>query len=531
MEQAQTQSEAKEQQALKVSRRTGFWAGIGAGLAMTVLMVALRLYLNAIVLPELTADWLIKLTPPTIFDFILTRLQVGAKPLFFGLLLLGQVLAGGGIGVAYARYSHRLPLKDKKPWARGVRFGLVLSMVLAGLFTPLIGGGFFGAKVATGAIGYLAATFLPVVTYGVVMASLHAMALERRFQSAAKGRRKFLRSAAIFTLVLAASAFAASTIVKTISAVTPSRVFRYRGQLPPEVTPNDQFYEVSKNIINPKVEAASWKLEVGGDVGSPFSLTYEELKALPWIEQYATLECISNLVGGDLISNALWRGVSLRVLLERAKLSPDAQRIAFHAADGYVDSFPLDIAMREQTMVAYMMNGDPLPDAHGFPARIIVPGLWGMENVKWLTRIEPVAATFRGYWQERGWADSATYNTMSRLDVPAPSAEVPLGVEVMVGGVAFAGDRSIQQVEFSADDGQSWSQAEVKKALGPYTWVLWTGSWTPDTPKLHVLKVRAVDGRGEPQIAQVQDSLPDGATGYHLILVDVMPPAEQPKAS
>ncbi len=530
MEQAQA-IQQNAQHPPVASLKAGFWAGVAGGLTMTALMVAMRFSLNAVVLPELMADWLLKVTPPAVFDFLLSRLLVSAKPLMFGALLLGQALAGGGIGMLYVRYAHRLPFAVANPWWLGLLIAVPLFLAVTGLLTPLFGGGFFGAKVPSGAGGYLMATLLPVLAYAVTLTNVLAMAAgQSRQVGTNRGRRELLRRAGFFGLLVAVGGYSVAAIARSVSALSPAKVFSTLGQLPPEVTPNDKFYEISKNIVNPTVDAATWKLELSGDVGNPFSLTYEELKALPWIEEYVTLECISNPVGGEFISNALWRGVSLKVLLERAQIKPDAQRLAFHAADGYVDSFPLDIAMRERTMVAYMMNGEPLPNNHGFPARIIVPGLWGMENVKWLTKIEPVPAGFRGYWQVRGWADSASHNTMSRIDVPAPSSEVPIGAENLVGGIAFASDRGVKQVEFSADDGETWQPAEVRKALSPYTWVLWTAIWTPTKESLHVLKVRAVDGKGQPQVAKVADSLPDGATGYHLIVVDVVKPAEEQKA-
>jgi DMSO/TMAO reductase YedYZ molybdopterin-dependent catalytic subunit len=164
------------------------------------------------------------------------------------------------------------------------------------------------------------------------------------------------------------------------------------------------------------------------------------------------------------------------------------------------------------------MNGEPLSDSHGFPARIVVPGLYGMENVKWLTRIEPVAADFRGFWQRRGWADTAVINTMSRIDVPAANAGVA-PVEMEVGGVAFAGDRGIDFVEFSTDGGETWWRAESSDPLSPYAWVLWRATWTPPETGRVSITVRATDGAGTTQTADIRGNLPDGATGYHRISV------------
>ena len=172
------------------------------------------------------------------------------------------------------------------------------------------------------------------------------------------------------------------------------------------------------------LSSASLELERPDD-GGIVTLTYADLLAMPAIEEYVTLTCISNMVGGDLISTALWKGVPLRLVLDRAGIGEGTERVSFRAADGYIDSFPYDVAVRDEVIVAYEMNGVPLPFAHGFPARIIVPGLYGMENVKWLIKIAPEDADFRGYWQRRGWADTAIIKTISRIDTPGRRAKIP----------------------------------------------------------------------------------------------------------
>jgi hypothetical protein len=179
----------------------------------------------------------------------------------------------------------------------------------------------------------------------------------------------------------------------------------------------------------------------------------------------------------------------------------------------------MDYAMRDNVIVAYTMNGVPLPDGHGFPARIIVPGLFGMENVKWLTRIEPVPADFRGYWQVRGWDGTAVINTMSRVDVPPRSRGLLLDEESLLGGVAFAGDRGVQRVEVSTDEGATWRDAEMSDPLSPYSWVLWTTTWTPMSTGRFEVSVRATDGRGDTQTSVVRGNVPSGATGYHKVPV------------
>ena len=508
----------------RISGRVGLGIGFISGLTMTLIMVALRFATDTLVLPEALADWFTSITPSQVFDFVLERLQVAAKPLMFGGILVGQVVLGAFVGLLYVRYSPRLPLEESRVWERGLLMAVVVWLVFMVVITPLIGSGLFGSTLPDGPLPYMFTSLASFAAFSVSLTQLHSLALSRSGYAVSTGRRELIQRAAFFTVLAAVGGLAIRTIVRSTSAVTPSRVFTDTGRMPPEITPNDQFYEVSKNIVNPRVDAATWKLEFKGDFANPFSLTYEDLQALPWKEQHVTLTCISNRIGGGLISNALWRGVPLRHLLAEARMAPSVERLAFSAADGYVDSFPVEYALREQTLVAYRMNGEPLPDGHGFPARIIVPGLWGMENVKWLTAIEAVPDNFRGYWQKRGWVDSETINTMSRVDVPDGNVVVP-AEGTLVGGVAFAGDRGISKVEFSVDGGIIWQPAEISPALSPYSWILWTTQWIPSSPKRYNILVRSTDGTGELQTAVVTGSLPSGATGYHRIMVTVSEPA------
>ena len=509
-------------QQLLVSKKMGLLAGMLAGLIMTALLVALRFTVDAPGLPEVMADGLTMVMPPAVFDFVLERLQVASKPLMFASLLVGQVVVGAGLGLLYAKYSPVLPLQESSRWARGVLIGTSLWLVLMILISPIIGAGLFGTGLLYGTSGYFMSTFLSAAAYGISLTHIHYIALTHVQGPQDLGRWEFIQRAAFATFLVAIGGFAARSIIRGASDVSPSRVRIIEGELPLEITPNEDFYQVSKNIIDPRVDVVGWSLQLNGEgMANPYTLSYEELQELPWVEQYATLTCISNRVGGPLINNALWRGVKVNELLERAGLSPDVEKLAFYGADGYVDSFPVERAMRDNVLVVYRMNGERLSDDHGFPARIIVPGLYGMENVKWLTRIAPVAADFRGYWQIRGWADTAIIKTSSRMDVPMDRAVLPSS-EIPVGGVAFAGDREISRVEFSADGGRTWLTAELRPALSPYTWVLWTGMWTPPGLQRNTIRVRAIDGNGEVQTADVKQSLPDGATGHHIIVVSVV---------
>jgi DMSO/TMAO reductase YedYZ molybdopterin-dependent catalytic subunit len=205
-------------------------------------------------------------------------------------------------------------------------------------------------------------------------------------------------------------------------------------------------------------------------------------------------------------------------VLERAGIKPSVRDVVLRAADDYSDSIPLDRAMQDGTLLVYEMNGAPLTPTHGFPVRLLVPGIFGMKNVKWITQIELVDHDYKGYWQNRGWDDRAEYKTMSRIDIPQGSAS-PTGT--IIAGIAFAGDRGVSRVEVSTDGGATWEQTESKAPLSPYSWVLWRRQWSPQQPGEFELQVRATDGRGETQTSRRANPIPDGASGYHRRTIDV----------
>lgn len=286
--------------------------------------------------------------------------------------------------------------------------------------------------------------------------------------------------------------------------------------LGPEVTPTKDFYVVSKNFFSdPVVDPNRWTLQIGGLVKKPYTLTYNQLLKLPYEDRYETLVCISNEIGGDLIGNASWRGVSLRDLIAAADPDPKTVKVVFTAADGYTDSIPFERAMTPANLLAYSMNGEPLVPGHGAPARLLIPGIYGMKNVKWLTKIELVADDFKGYWEQRGWSDEAVILTMSEIntiDMRHPSIQAG---KVELAGIAFAGDRGISKVEVSVDGGKTWQTATLKDPLGPYTWRLWRLDWDAK-PGDYTLVVRATDGAGQVQPSEQTDTLPNGATGWDM---------------
>ncbi|MFL6514258.1 MAG: molybdopterin-dependent oxidoreductase [Chthoniobacterales bacterium] len=299
---------------------------------------------------------------------------------------------------------------------------------------------------------------------------------------------------------------------------------QYKGPDVQPITPNDQFYCVTKNVIDPRVDPALWHLEVDGLVRTPRAYRLEEVKAFSPTEQETTLMCISNGLDGGLMSNARWKGVSMRDLIAQSSALSSATKVRLHGVDNYTDTFPVEKALDPTTLVVYEMNGEPLPHRHGFPARVIVPGYYGEKHVKWLTRIELTGPEAKGFYEKQGWGPDFMVPTRSRIDVPFDQAVISLGQfvgPVEVKGVAYGGDRGISRVEVSFDDGQQWSDAEIYYSGGDLGWSLWRarGGWKPQAPGNYVMIARATDGEGEVQEFDPDRPFSSGATGFHKITV------------
>lgn len=286
-------------------------------------------------------------------------------------------------------------------------------------------------------------------------------------------------------------------------------------------TSNDTFYRIDTALVVPQVDPESWTLTIGGRVRRPMTLTFDDLLRRPMIERYVTLACVSNEVGGDLIGNALWLGVPVKDLLDEAGPEAGADQVVSRSVDGFTAGTPTAVLTDgRDAMIAIGMNGEPLPVSHGFPARMVVPGLYGyVSATKWLAELELTTfADFDAYWIRRGWAEQAPIKTQSRIDVPRSGATVPAG-SVVVAGVAWAQHRGISAVEVSVDRGD-WQPATLAATVSIDTWRLWTWRWDA-TPGRHRLQVRATDNAGEVQTAAVASPFPDGATGWHAIDVSV----------
>lgn len=290
----------------------------------------------------------------------------------------------------------------------------------------------------------------------------------------------------------------------------------------PYLTPNDEFYRIDTAFSFPRIDVDRWSFDIDGMVDSPLTITYDDLLARPQVERVITLACVSNEVGGDLIGNAVWRGVLLRDLLDEAGVQSGAEQVFSTSVDGWTCGFPVEAAFDgRDVMVAVGMNGETLPLEHGYPARLVVPGLYGyVSATKWLARIKLTTWDDVGYWVPRGWSRDAPIKTQSRFDVVKPVSGAPgQPGEYVIAGVAWAQHRGVEKVEVSIDEGE-WQEARLAADVSDDTWRQWLLEWDAE-PGEHVLQVRATDKSGDTQTEEVARPDPNGATGYHTIRVNI----------
>ena len=290
--------------------------------------------------------------------------------------------------------------------------------------------------------------------------------------------------------------------------------------LTPLVMPNDRFYRIDTALITPAVDTVGWTLRIHGMVDRETVLTWEELIGLPMFEQYVTISCVSNEVGGNLVGNAKWTGVRLRDVLELAGVQAGATQLVGRAVDGWTAGMPTAWVTdpSREPMIALKMNDVALPPAHGYPARLIVPGLYGyVSATKWLKELElTTLEAFDGYWVPLGWAKEAPILTQSRIDTPRRGT-VPAG-QVPIAGIAWAPDRAVSRVEVGIDG--VWTDARLSIPISDATWVQWVFDWTA-TPGRHTIEVRATDGTGQVQTAERTRPAPDGARGWDSRSIEV----------
>jgi DMSO/TMAO reductase YedYZ molybdopterin-dependent catalytic subunit len=546
----------------------GFTAGLAAGVVGTAVMLFLSVYGLGVSLPEAFGSMITALMPASVFSSLHQAIGDNAKEYLFYIIVVGQCvvfalsgaicdllllsakpdpgasIAGSGTSVRRWRPSSG---ETRLTSYHGLALAFVLWLLTGFGLLPLTGSGVFGASLTLGLLNSALSLAVVGIVFGLLFVSIQNWLFARSEQkgtpTAGISRRSVLRGGIIvagavllgvgvwrlFSEAASNSAASVTTLLQSYkSKIVPPPTPNYGALQPvqglsPEVTSNDQFYIVSKNLFSdPTVNGSAWQLTVDGMVDHPLKLSYQQVLALPMQKQYETLECISNDVGGGYMSNALWEGAPLHALLQQAGVQNGAGKVVFYAADDYSDSIHIEKALEATTLLAVRMNGATLPQEHGFPVRMLVPGIYGMKHCKWLTRIQVVNQNYQGYWEERGWDDLAAVQLTSRIDTPAAGANIPHGETTYIAGVAFSGNKGIAEVDVSIDGGQIWERATLKRPLSGLTWVLWEYPWQPEKQGTYTLVVRAVDLGGNVQTPQEAPPAPSGATGYDSFDVSVV---------
>ncbi|HEY1455764.1 MAG TPA: molybdopterin-dependent oxidoreductase [Candidatus Dormibacteraeota bacterium] len=486
----------------------GFGWGSVAGIALVALMYLAALLLGLRPLPQALNQPLLSLMPGFVFGFLIDTLQHAGKVVEELGLIIAMVVALGVLGAAAAVAGLRWRSRYLPLGFAGAGWVVVVAILL-----PVSGEGFLGLSGGPVTPIIWAALF---AVYGVV--------LQMGFEPSSTpgvdaGRRRLLGAMPVTIGAVSLGVLGLRLVPGWYQAIFDPPEAGLVGPSP-EITPVQDFYVVSKNFNDPVVDGQAWRLNVGGLVDHAMNLSLGDLRALAGVDQYVTFECISNDVGGALMSTGAFTGVRLKDLIASASPRSSASWVAFTARDGYTESLPLSLVdSAPEILVAYALDGAPLPSAHGYPARIVIPGHYGMKSPKWLDRIDLVTHESGGYWEQQGWDHNALVKTTARIDLPRDSDIVKLG-PITLRGVAFAGTRGVSKVEYTTD-GRTWTQADFKAPLSPYTWVLWQATWTPSSEGAYRLMVRATDGTGATQSSANAASYPSGASGYHTIGVSV----------
>lgn len=493
------------------SVKIGVLSGAAAGAAAALFEVLLRSFAGIATPSELIADRTLPMVPVNTFLSLLVRMggPIQAKELAYWGGFAGVVAAGAAAGLVWSRLSAR---------PRGGRIAVaalaLFTAVVIVLLWPVLDSAYAGLPPS-------AATATTVIALALTVAL--AAALIRAFSGGAadgvdSGRRQLLVAGVGLALLAATGGLALRLFGAGTFGYDGMRLFARNGRQ--TITPVGDFYSVTKNLVDPDVNASLWRLEVMGDVANPYTLTLDELRALGTTTQETTLECISNGVAYGLLSNGLWGGVPLPALLDRARPGRGARFLLLQSADGYLYSLPFERALKERILIAHSLNGEALPPRHGAPARAVVPGMYGEASAKWLTRITVLESDEPGYYELQGWRAEFVHTT-AVIDHPVRGQLLQAGDRITLRGAAFAGDRGVSRVEFSADSGASWLPARLDYAPSPLAWALWSADWMPVSKGTASLTVRAYDGTGAPQEPVRHGTVPAGATGLHQVDVQI----------
>jgi DMSO/TMAO reductase YedYZ molybdopterin-dependent catalytic subunit len=497
---------------------------LSAAVAVGVGELAAVFYRTAAAPVIAVGNGIIVLTPESWKRPAITSVGSNDKPLLILGILLALAILGAAIGA----------LAVNNIWA-----GLVGVTVLGGfgVFCALIAKGSRATDVVPTIVGTLAAAAALVLL--VRLAQRWAAGEPARTQ-ATTDRRTFVLGAVATAALAAAAGFGGRAAQHARFDVAAARrrvrlpVARGESARQPGTdlgrsgvawaTSNADFYRIDTALAVPQVDPHSWQLRIHGMVDREITLTYEQLLARPMIDRWITLCCVSNPVGGPLVSNALFRGTLLADLMREAGLSSQADQLLLGSYDGYTFGAPAAVVMDgRDALLAVGMNGEALPTEHGFPARTVVPGLYGYVSAcKWIVDIK--ATTFaaeQAYWVHEGWAPHPPIELMSRIDTPRHDGAVQVGTSVPIAGVAWDQHVGVSRVEVQVDDG-AWQRAVLAAVPSTDTWRQWYLPWTPNTAGSHTLRVRATDARGRPQVTADHAPFPAGATGLHTVTVQVV---------
>jgi DMSO/TMAO reductase YedYZ molybdopterin-dependent catalytic subunit len=506
---------------------TGLLAGFVAAIAMTAMMLLLACFGVATPL-VIIGDRLSVFIPPGPFLSLMGK--VGGynhlKQLGVGSTIAGQLVVGAIGGAIFGFCMRRDPGKPTTLATLAVFAVLPLIALVIALW-PVLGTSYVGLPIAAArlvtVVGFALCVFVfeRTLILGFQFLTAPGIDSDRREFTPAIGRRAFVLGA----IGVAVAGGGVALARKLYRAETFSYDgTQYKGSIVQPITPNDLFYCVTKNVVDPRVNVDLWHLELNGLVKNPATRRFQDLKGFSAVEQETTLMCISNGLDAGLISNAVWKGFPLRDLLEPAGPLSDAARVRLHGVDNYTDTIPLEKAMDPTTLLAYEMNGVPLPERHGYPLRLIVPGYFGEKHVKWLTRIELVTADVKGFYEAQGWGPDFMTPTRSRIDVPDDGSTFSLAQlsgPIEVKGMAYGGDRGISRVEFSFDDEKTWNEAKIYYPGTKLSWALWSYGWRPNEAGDYTLVIRATDGEGKVQEIDWNRSFFSGVTGFHKISVRI----------
>ncbi len=516
----------------------GLVGGVLATLVMLLAMIGLRVWFGVPAPPESIPDRIAPLLRIPEFFSLFDRFGGYNGLKRFGVLsiLSGMIAVGIAVSLVYALLIENS--RTAEPTLPR-RFGLsliplifiasVVALLWIGtvaLLWPVLGANFRGLSPGPAMVLTIFGLLFSYLLFCVTLVAVYrALTSDARIREAAPvGGQLLGRRAAIAGGMAVVAGIGVRVSIARLNrrAVFTYDGLQYRGADVQPITPNDRFYSVTKNVVDPNPTKAFWRLEVGGRVDHRRTYSYGDLAALAPTEQETTLMCISNGIDAGLMSNAKWKGVPLRAILDTASPHAGAVEVKLSGADGYTDTIPFAKAMEPTTLVVYGMNGEPLPERHGYPVRVIVPGMYGEKSVKWVTRIEVVDHPVKGFYAQQGWGPDFVIPTRSRIDVPDGGTSFPAGMPTKLRGVAFGGNRGVSRVEVSTDDGATWQDARIDYPGTQLSWALWSADWTPARPGMYRLTVRATDGTGALQISAFHDIVPQGTRGYHGVTVRVV---------